>query len=84
MWELLKVHSVKSSVYQSQTDGLVKRCNQTLKGILQKFRRREPWDWDTVALIAIQGVAESFIGFFLLELLNDRQPQVVLDLLQEF
>lgn len=34
VWALLKIHSVRTSVYQPQTNGLVKRYNQTLKGLL--------------------------------------------------
>lgn len=37
LYKLLRIKSVHSSVYHSQTDGLVEWFNQTLKNIIQKF-----------------------------------------------
>lgn len=46
-YKLLLIRRARSNPYYPQTDGLVERFNQTLKGILRKFVSETGKDWDT-------------------------------------
>ncbi len=43
---LLRVKQLRTTVYQPQTDGLVKRFNQTLKQMLRRVVAEDKRDWD--------------------------------------
>ena len=46
LYRLLHIHSIRTSPYHPQTDGLVEWFNQTLKGILRKAASNKGKNWD--------------------------------------
>ena len=46
LYRLLHIHSIRTSPYHPQTDGLAERFNQTLKNMLRKTLTKEGKDWD--------------------------------------
>lgn len=50
MWLLLTVHTVRTFLYHSQTDGLVEKFIWTVKGMLRKFVPGEIQKWDVLLL----------------------------------
>lgn len=47
LYKVLGIKSIRSTPYHPETDGLVVRFNQTLKGMLQRFVNESGKDWDT-------------------------------------
>ncbi|XP_075779243.1 uncharacterized protein LOC142827525 [Pelodiscus sinensis] len=83
---LLNIHSLRTSVYHPQTDGLVERFNRTLKSMLRKFVDDDPRQWDRwlpALLFAVREVPQASTGFSPFELLYGRRPRGILDLLRE-
>ena len=73
--ELLGVHSIRTSVYHPQTEGLVER-------LVHEDSRN--WDkWLDPLLFAVREVPQSSTGFSPFELLFGRKPRGVLDLVKE-
>ncbi|KAG6939748.1 hypothetical protein G0U57_021730, partial [Chelydra serpentina] len=63
---LLHIHTLRTLVYQRQTDGLVERFNQTLKVMIRKVVSRDGKDWDTLLpylMFAIQEVPQASTEF---------------------
>lgn len=78
LWQLLKVHPLKTSVYHPQTNGLVERFNQTLKRMLRRFIGENPRQWAQLLdplLFAVQEIPQASIGFSSFELVFCRKPQ---------
>ena len=47
LWELLDVHTLRTTAYQPQADGITERFNRTIKIILTQFVKQEDQnDWD--------------------------------------
>ena len=46
MCKMLGVNKTRTTPYQLQSDGLVKRCNRTLKDMLAKLINSSQNDWD--------------------------------------
>ena len=83
---MLHIHSIRTSLYHPQTDGLVERFNQTLKGMLRKAATSEGKDWDKLVpylLFAYREVPQASTGFSLFELLYGREVRGSLDVLKE-
>ncbi len=79
---LLKVKQLRTSVYHPQTDGLVKRFNQTLKQMLWQVVEEVGRDWDLMlpyVLFGIREVPQASTGFTPFELLFGCQPCRLLD-----
>ena len=60
------IHTLYSSPYHPQTDGLVERFNQTLKSMLRKVVTEEGEAWDKLipyVLFTYREVPQSFTGF---------------------
>ncbi len=86
VYRLLHVQPIKTSPYHPQTDGLVKRFNQTLKAMLRKTAWDEGKDWDKwvpYLLFTYREVPQSSTGFSPFELVYGRQVRGPLDILKE-
>ena len=86
LYELLGVHSIRTSVYHPQTDGLVQRFNKKLKNMIRKFVQEDSRNWDKwldPLLYAVREVPQASTGFSPFELLFSRKPRGVLDLVKE-
>ncbi|KAL0194996.1 hypothetical protein M9458_008568, partial [Cirrhinus mrigala] len=84
--QLLKVKQLRTSVYHSQTDGLVERFNQTLKQMLRRVAAEDRKDWDLMlpyVLFGVREVPQASAGFTPFELLFGRQPRGLLDVARE-
>ena len=78
MCKLLQTSQVRTSGYHPQTDNLVERFTQTLKGMLRKMIEEDGTDWDQLLpylLFAIGEAPQSSMGFAPFELLNGRRPE---------
>uniref|UniRef100_A0A671TSD1 ribonuclease H n=1 Tax=Sparus aurata TaxID=8175 RepID=A0A671TSD1_SPAAU len=86
LYELLGVHSIQTSVYHPQTDGLVELFNKTLKNMIRKFVHEDSCNWDKwldPLLFAVREFPQASTGFSPFELLFGRKPRGVLDLVKE-
>ena len=66
LYNLLHISQLRTSPYHPQTDGLVKRFNQTLKAMLRKLVDKEGCNWDKMlpyVLFAYHEVPQSTTGF---------------------
>ena len=83
---LLHIHSIQTSPYHLQTDGLVERFNQTLKSMLRKAVANEGKNWDKLIpylLFAYKEVPQASTGFSPFELLYGRNVRGPLDVIRE-
>ena len=46
MYQLLHIKKIRAMPYHPQTDGLVERYSDTLKGVLRRFVNLNEKDWD--------------------------------------
>lgn len=86
VYSLLGIKGIRTTPYHPQTDGLVERYNQTLKGMLRKFVAANGKDWDRwlpYLLFAYREVPQASTGFSPFELLYGRQVRGPLDVLRE-
>lgn len=84
--KLLGIRRVRTIPYHPQTDSLVERFNQTLKGMLKKFVSETGKDWDKwllYLLFAYREVPQASTGFSPFELLFAHQVRGPLDVLHE-
>lgn len=86
VYQLLGIKRVRTTPYHPQTDGLVERFNQTLKGMLKKFVSENGKDWDKwlpYLLFAYREVPQASTGFSPFELLFAHQIRGPLDVLRD-
>ncbi len=86
LYELLGIKSIHTSIYHTQTDGLVERFNPTLKSMVRKFVREDARNldkWLEPLLFAVREVPQASTGFSPFELLYGRRPRGVLDVIRE-
>ncbi|XP_041945156.1 uncharacterized protein LOC121707019 [Alosa sapidissima] len=86
VYSLLGIKGIRTTPYHPQTDGLVERYNQTLKGMLRKYVSANGKDWDRwlpYLLFAYREVPQASTGFAPFELLYGRPVRGPLDLLKE-
>ena len=75
LYSLLHIHSIRTSPYHPQTDGLVERFNKTLKSMLRKAVDTEGKNWDKLIpylLFAYREVPQASTGFSPFELVYGR------------
>ena len=83
---MLHIHSIRTSPYHPQSDGLVERFNGTLKQMLRKSAVEEGKDWDKYLpylLFAYREVPQASTGFSPFELLYGHPVRGPLDVLRE-
>ena len=86
LYGLLHIHSIRTSPYHPQTDGLVERFNKTLKSMLRKAVDTEGKNWDKLIpylLFAYREVPQASTGFSPFELVYGRNVRGPLDVLRE-
>ena len=86
LFRFLHIHPIHTSPYHTQTDGLVERFNQTLKGMLRRVVSSEGKDWDkliTYLLFAYQKIPQTSTRFSTFELLYGGDVRGPLDVLRE-
>ena len=86
VYSLLGIKGIRTTPYHPQTDGLVERYNQTLKGMLRKYVAANGKDWDRwlpYLMFAYREVPQASSGFSPFELLYGRPVRGPLDLLKE-
>ena len=86
LYRLLHIDALCTSPYHTQSDGLVERFNQTLKGILRKAACQEGKDWDRLIpflLFAYREVPQESTGFSPFEPLYSRVVRGPLNILKE-
>ena len=72
----LHIHTIRTTPYHPQTDGLVERFNKTLKSMLKKVMSEEGRDWDTLLpyiIFAYREVPQAATGFSPFELVFGRE-----------
>ncbi|KAG8538400.1 hypothetical protein GDO81_022717, partial [Engystomops pustulosus] len=83
---LFNIKQLRTSVYHSQTDGLVERFNKTLKSMLKKVVNKDGKDWDVLLpylMFVIREVPQASTGFSPFELVYGRHPRGLLDIAKE-
>ncbi len=83
---LLSIHSLTTTPYHPQCNGLVERFNGTLKSMLRKMSAERPKDWDKylgAVLFAYREVPQESIGFSPFELLYGRTVRGPMTILRE-
>uniref|UniRef100_A0A1X7UTX2 Integrase catalytic domain-containing protein n=1 Tax=Amphimedon queenslandica TaxID=400682 RepID=A0A1X7UTX2_AMPQE len=83
---MLHVHPIRTTPYYPQTDGLVERCNKTLKSMLRKAVTKEKKDWDKLIpylLFAYREMPQASTGFSPFELLYGRAVKEPLDIIRD-
>ena len=63
LYRLLHVKALRTSPYHPQTDGLVERFNQILKGMLRKNATEDGKDWDALIPFVLLKFPRSLPGF---------------------
>ena len=86
VYRLSHIHPIRTTPYHPQTDGLVERCNQTLKSMLRKATMGQGKDWDKYIpylLFAYREVPQVSTGFSPFELVYGSHVRGPLDVLKE-
>ncbi len=86
LYEMLGIHSIRTSAYHPQTDGMVERFNGTLKSGLKKFIQDYHGQWHKALpfiLFAYRETPHTTTGFSPFELLLGRNPTGPLDVLRQ-
>ena len=83
LYRLLHIKPLRTTLYHPQTDGFVKRFNQTLKAMLLIAATKEGKDWDTLLpylLFAYREVPQATTGFSPFKLIYEHQVRGLLDI----
>lgn len=83
---LLQIKQIFTTNYHPQTDGLVERMNQTIKGLLRKALDAFPRQWDHLIdplLFTLQEAPQFSTGFPPFDLVYGWKPRSLLWCLQE-
>lgn len=86
MFETLQIKQTFTAAYHPQTDGLVERMNQTLKGFLKKVAYARPQAWDLYIdpiLFALRKTPQASMGFAPFELVYGRRPRGLLQIMKD-
>ena len=84
--QLLGVNKTRTTPYHPQSDGLVERCNRTLKDMLSKVVDENQNDWDTWiphVLLAYPTAVHASTGVTPHRLMFGREARIPVDLLVE-
>lgn len=80
LYELLEIKSIYTIIYHPQTDGLVKRFNQTLTNMTRKLVYE---NWDNCLEPLLFYVLQASTGFSPFKLLYGRKPHSFLDIIRK-
>jgi hypothetical protein len=86
IYRLLSISSITTTPYHPQSNGMVERCNGTLKSMLKKVCRERPTDWDRyipALLFSYRELPNETLGFSPFELLFGHSPRGPLALLAD-
>lgn len=82
---MMGIHSIRTSAYHPQTDGMVERFNGTLKAGVRRFLADHGGEWNKTLpflLFAYRETPHTATGFSPFELMFGRTPKGPLDILQ--
>lgn len=86
VYKLLSVHSLTTTPYHAQCNGLVERFNGTLKQMLRRLCREQPKEWDRfipACLFAYREVPQESLKFSPFELLYGRTVRGPMQILRQ-
>ena len=86
MCKMLGVNKTRTTPYHPQSDGLVERCNRTLKDMLSKLINSSQNDWDVWiphVLFAYRTAVHASTGVTPYRMLYGREARIPVDLLVE-
>lgn len=85
MCQMLGISRLFAVVQHPQTEGLIERLNQTLKGMLAKATTTHPKSWDLCVdpiLFALRESPQVFTGFAPFEFVYGQKPRGLLEVLE--
>ena len=87
LWEPLDVHTLRTTAYHPQTDGITERFNRTIKTMLTQFVNNQKQDnWDTKLeklSFAYNTAVHAVTKFSPFELMFGRIPKLPIDLVYD-
>ena len=87
LWERLDVHTLRTTAYHPQTDGITERFNRTIKTMLTQFvheQKQDDWDQKLNKLsFAYNTAVHAVTKFSPFELMFGRIPKLPIDLVYD-
>ncbi|MFM7726014.1 MAG: hypothetical protein ACKO7B_04895, partial [Flavobacteriales bacterium] len=87
LWEMLDVHTLRTTAYHPQTDGITERFNRTVKEMLAQFvnqHKQDDWNYKLEKLtFAYNTSVHATTKFSPFELIFGRIPKLPIDLVHD-